>query len=106
MSFDEDQDRKRQGGACQVVLCVVIIEDEPDELHREPDPEEQAELDETEEDLVVRVHRLDAAIRTEELEHLPAKLGVDLPPERAVYELGDGDDYWDDDSEDFDGDVR
>ena len=54
----------------------------------------------------MRVHRLDAAIRTEELEHLPAKLGVDLPPERAVYELGDGDYYWDDDSEDFDGDVR
>ena len=47
-------------------------------------------------------HGLDPAVRTEELVDLPSKLGVDLPAERNVRDLGDGDDNGDDDGEGLD----
>ena len=64
------------------------------------------ELHEAEEDLVVSVHGLDAAIRTKVLVHLPTELGVDLPSQRAIREFCDRDDYGYDECEDVDGDVR
>ena len=102
VAFDENNERQREGGAGQIVFRVVGVQDQPDELHREADPEEEVELDEAEEDLVMGEHGLDPAVRTEELVDLPSKLGVDLPAERNVRDLGDGDDNGDDDGEGLD----
>lgn len=105
MSLDEDNERQRECSASEVVLDVVLIQDKPDELHREADPEEEIKLDETEEDLVVREHGLDAAVRAKELVGLPTKLGIDSPAQRNVGNLGDRDDDGDYEGEGVDGYV-
>ena len=81
------------------------VQDQPNELHREAHPEEEIEFDHTEEDLVMSVHCLDAAVRSKEFEHFPAEFRVNLPSESAIYELGDGYHYRNDDSEDLDGNM-
>lgn len=106
MSFNKDDQRQRQSRACQVILRIVIVQHQPDELHREADPEEEVEFHETEEDLVVGVHSLDPAVRTKVLVHLPTELGVYFPAECAVCKFRDRDDYGYDEGEDVNGDVR
>lgn len=79
MTFNKDDEGQRQSGACEIIFGIVVVEDQPDELYGEADPEEEIELDETEKDLIVGIHGLDAAVRTKILVHLPTKFGVDLP---------------------------
>lgn len=89
VALNEDNERQGEGSTSKIVFRIVWVQDQPDELHREADPEEEVELDQAQKDLVVSVHRLDATVRAKVLVHLPAKLGVDPPPQRAVGELRD-----------------
>ena len=71
----------------------------------EPDPEEEVEFDETEENLIPSVHRLDTSVGTEKLVDFPTKLSVDLPPESTVDEFCYGNDDRDNGGEDADRDM-
>ena len=102
MSLNEDNDGQRKGSASEVELGIVRAENQEDELNREADPEEQVELDETEENLVVGEHGLDPAVCAQELIDLPAELGIDLPSQCDVGNLGDGDDNRNNDGESVD----
>ena len=82
------------------------MENEPDELDRESRPEENVELDQTFVNLVVDIHLLDAPVSTKELVHLPAELGVDLPPQGDVCNLGDCNDDGDNGCQSIDRNGR
>ena len=82
-----------------------MFENQEDELHRESDPEEQVEFNQTEEDLVMGEESLDPAVCAKEFIDFPPKLCVDLPTQGDVGDLGDGDDYWNDNGECVDGYV-
>ena len=102
MSLNKDNDGQRKGSASEVELGIVRAENQEDELNREADPEEQVELDEAEENLVVGEHGLDPAVGAQEFIDLPAELGIDLPSQCDVGNLGDGDDNRNNDGESVD----
>ena len=68
------------------------MQHQPDELHREADPEEDVKLDQTLEDLVARKHLLDPSVGSEELVDLPAELLVYFPTESNVSQFRHGND--------------
>ena len=102
MALNENDDGQRECSASEVELGIVMVEDQPDELNGEADPEEEIELDQAEEDLVVGEHGLDPPVGAKELVDLPAKLGVNLPSQRNVGDFGDGDDNGNNDSKGVD----
>ena len=79
MALDENDNGQRKSRASEVELGIMMIENQPDELHWEADPEEEVELNQAQEDLVVGEHGLDPAVCAKELVNLPPELGVDLP---------------------------
>jgi len=65
-------------------------------LYGETDPKEDVELDETFENLMGRVHFLDAAVSTEKLVHLPAEFVINFPAKTNVCYFRSGYDGRDD----------
>ena len=71
--------REWKGCNGDVVFPILLLKDQPDQLHTEGNPEEHVELDEAFEDLELCIHLLDLTVCSEELVDLPAEFGVDLP---------------------------
>jgi hypothetical protein len=90
VAFDEEENRQRESGPCNVVLPIVLLKNQPYELHGEADPEEDVELDQALENLVRCVHFLDAAVSTQELVHLPAEFVINFPAKADVGYLRSG----------------
>jgi hypothetical protein len=84
----DDREWKRCDG--NVVFPVLLLKDQPDQLHTEGNPEEHVEFDETFKDLELRIHPLDLAVCSKELVDLPTKFGVDLPTEANVCQFCGG----------------
>ena len=84
----------------------MTVQDEPDELNRKADPEEQVELHQTKENLVVREHRLHPAVCPEKLVDLPTELRIDLVRKADISQLCDRDDDGYDDGKCMNGETR
>ena len=105
MTDNEHDEGQWEGGTGEIIFNAFTVEDEPDELDREANPEEHVEFDETEENLVIGIHGLDATVGAKELVHFPAEVHVDFPSKGNVRELCGGDDTWDHGREHVDGYV-
>jgi len=79
VSLHQDNNRERKRGDGDVVFPILLLKNQPDQLHTEGDPEEHVELDEAFEDLELTIHLLDLAICPKELVDLPTEFGVDFP---------------------------
>lgn len=79
VSLHQDNNGKRKGCDRDIVFPILLLKDQPDQLHAEGNPEEHIELDKTLEDLEVRIHLLNLTVCTKKLVDLPTELGVDLP---------------------------
>lgn len=84
VTFDEEENRQRKSGPRDVVLPIVLLEDQPYELHGETNPKEDVELDKSFEYLVCCVHLLDATVSTQKFVYLPAEFVVDFPAKTNV----------------------
>ena len=100
---DNNRERKRRNG--DIVFPILLLKDQPDQLHTKCNPEEDVKLDEAFKDLELRIHPLDLTVCSEELVDLPTKFGVDFPTQTDVCQLCGGNYTRDDCGEYIDRDV-
>lgn len=79
-----------------------MVENKPDELYGEAEPEEEVELHQTQENLILRVHGLDPTVCAKVFVDLPTELSVDLVSQHHVGAFGDRDDDRNNSGEDVD----